>query len=124
MNYHFLENLNLNLGNKNDETVIITNNFFKKSLSTHQVYSVNDGRRSSGVHITPSPSDSGIVDYEVGTYCSFSCILFLEILFCRKSNILRKFGAQKEFFFCGTAKSRKVGKERYILSELDIELEL
>ncbi|VDD94055.1 unnamed protein product [Enterobius vermicularis] len=51
-------------GNKNDETVIITNNFFKKSLSTHQVYSVNDGRRSSGVHITPSPSDSGIVDYE------------------------------------------------------------
>uniref|UniRef100_A0A0N5AF50 EGF-like domain-containing protein n=1 Tax=Syphacia muris TaxID=451379 RepID=A0A0N5AF50_9BILA len=39
-------------------------NAFKKSLSTHQVYSVNDGRRSSGVHITPSPSDSGIVDYE------------------------------------------------------------
>ncbi|MFH4984534.1 hypothetical protein AB6A40_011243 [Gnathostoma spinigerum] len=43
-------------------------NLVKKSHSSHQVYSSNgsnSSRHSSGIHITPSPSDSGIVDYEL-----------------------------------------------------------
>ncbi|VDN23621.1 unnamed protein product [Gongylonema pulchrum] len=42
-------------------------NIVKKSQSSHQVYGSNassGSRHSSGIHITPSPSDSGIVDYE------------------------------------------------------------
>uniref|UniRef100_A0A5S6PLI5 Bm3820 n=2 Tax=Brugia malayi TaxID=6279 RepID=A0A5S6PLI5_BRUMA len=42
-------------------------NLVKKSPSSHQVYGSNTSsgsRHSSGIHVTPSPSDSGIVDYE------------------------------------------------------------
>ncbi|EFO27157.1 hypothetical protein LOAG_01331 [Loa loa] len=42
-------------------------NPIKKSPSSHQVYGSNassGSRYSSGIHVTPSPSDSGIVDYE------------------------------------------------------------
>ncbi|VDK81994.1 unnamed protein product [Litomosoides sigmodontis] len=42
-------------------------NLVKKSPSSHQVYGSNTSsgsRHSSGIHVTPSPSDSGIADYE------------------------------------------------------------
>uniref|UniRef100_A0A915PY47 Bm3820 n=1 Tax=Setaria digitata TaxID=48799 RepID=A0A915PY47_9BILA len=42
-------------------------NLVKKSPSSHQPYGSNassGSRHSSGIHVTPSPSDSGIVDYE------------------------------------------------------------
>ncbi|VDO27573.1 unnamed protein product [Onchocerca flexuosa] len=42
-------------------------NIIQKSSSSHQVYGSNassGSRHSSGIHVTPSPSDSGIVDYE------------------------------------------------------------
>uniref|UniRef100_A0A1I8F0M6 Uncharacterized protein n=1 Tax=Wuchereria bancrofti TaxID=6293 RepID=A0A1I8F0M6_WUCBA len=40
----------------------------QKSPSSHQVYGSNassGSRHSSGIHVTPLPSDSGIVDYEI-----------------------------------------------------------
>uniref|UniRef100_A0AAF5PKU0 Uncharacterized protein n=1 Tax=Wuchereria bancrofti TaxID=6293 RepID=A0AAF5PKU0_WUCBA len=42
-----------------------------KSPSSHQVYGSNassGSRHSSGIHVTPLPSDSGIVDYELSNY--------------------------------------------------------
>ncbi|KAM3727365.1 NEDD4-binding protein 3-B [Dirofilaria immitis] len=42
-------------------------NLIKKSPPSHQIYGSNassGSRHSSGIHVTPSPSDSGIVDYE------------------------------------------------------------
>ncbi|VDM99631.1 unnamed protein product, partial [Thelazia callipaeda] len=41
--------------------------YLQKCLSSHQLYGSNassDSHHSSGIHVTPSPSDSGIVDYE------------------------------------------------------------
>uniref|UniRef100_A0A0M3ISK3 Leucine zipper tumor suppressor 2 homolog n=1 Tax=Ascaris lumbricoides TaxID=6252 RepID=A0A0M3ISK3_ASCLU len=47
--------------------VNLPTNVSKKSSSSHHIYGSNassGSRHSSGIHVTPSPSDSGIVDYE------------------------------------------------------------